>query len=41
MMNVMFKVPSLEDVKECLITEEVILGKAEPVLKFGKSRQSA
>ncbi len=41
MINVMFKVPSLDDVKECLITEEVILGNAEPVLKFGKSRQSA
>jgi ATP-dependent Clp protease ATP-binding subunit ClpX len=41
MQNVMFKVPSMEGVKECLITEDVILGKAEPVLKIGKSRQSA
>lgn len=41
MTDVMFNVPSLNDVKECLITEEVILGNAEPVLKFGKSRQSA
>ncbi len=41
MVNVMFQVPSLGNVKECLITEEVILGSAEPVLKQGKSRQSA
>jgi ATP-dependent Clp protease ATP-binding subunit ClpX len=41
MVNVMFQVPSLENIKECLITEDVILGKAEPVLKSGKSRQSA
>ncbi|RMF61182.1 MAG: ATP-dependent Clp protease ATP-binding subunit ClpX [Calditrichaeota bacterium] len=41
MMDVMFKVPSLENVKECLITEDVITGNAEPVLKIGKSRRSA
>lgn len=41
MMDVMFQVPSMDDVQECLITEEVILGQAEPVLKFGKSRKSA
>ncbi|GAB4378015.1 MAG: ATP-dependent Clp protease ATP-binding subunit ClpX [Calditrichia bacterium] len=41
MLDVMFKVPSLENVKDCLITENVILGKAEPILSFKKSRQSA
>lgn len=41
MVNVMFKVPSMDNVRECLITEEVINGNSEPVLKFGKSRQSA
>ena len=41
MVDVMFKVPSMDNVKECLITEDVISGNAEPVLKFGKSRQSA
>ena len=41
MVNVMFEVPSLNNVKECLITEEVIQGQAEPILKQGKSRQSA
>ncbi|HFE63937.1 MAG TPA: ATP-dependent Clp protease ATP-binding subunit ClpX [Caldithrix sp.] len=41
MMDVMFKVPSLNNVSECLITEEVILGNAEPLLKFEKSKKSA
>lgn len=41
MVDVMFQVPSLDNVKECLITEDVIAGNAEPVLKLGKSRQSA
>jgi len=41
MLDVMFKIPSLENVAECLITEEVIRGGAEPILKFGKSKKSA
>jgi len=41
MLDVMFKVPSLDNVRECLITEEVINSKADPILKFDKSRQSA
>ena len=41
MVGVMYKVPSMDNVKECLITEDVIFGKAEPVLKLGKSRRSA
>ncbi len=41
MLDIMFKVPSLGNVKECLITEDVILGKAEPILKMSDSRQSA
>ena len=41
MLDIMFKIPSLENVAECLITEEVIRGGAEPILKFGKSKKSA
>ncbi len=41
MLDIMFKIPSLENVDECLITEEVISGKAEPIIKFGKSKKSA
>ncbi|MFZ0392190.1 MAG: ATP-dependent Clp protease ATP-binding subunit ClpX [Calditrichia bacterium] len=41
MLEVMFKIPSMENVTECLISEEVITGQAEPILKFGKSKRSA
>ncbi len=41
MLDVMFKLPSMDNVTECLITEDVIGGGAEPVLKYGKSKKSA
>ncbi|MBN2364856.1 MAG: ATP-dependent Clp protease ATP-binding subunit ClpX, partial [Calditrichaeota bacterium] len=41
MLEVMFQIPSLENVTECLITEDVIAEQGEPVLKFGKSKKSA
>ncbi|MEL6822222.1 MAG: ATP-dependent Clp protease ATP-binding subunit ClpX [Calditrichota bacterium] len=41
MLDVMYDVPSMDNAQECLITEKVILGKSEPTLKMGKSRQSA
>ncbi len=41
MLDVMFKVPSMDNVRECLITEEVITGNADPILKLDNSRQSA
>jgi len=34
MLELMYEVPSLPDVKECVITEEVINGSAEPVLLY-------
>jgi len=41
MLDVMFKIPSLKNVKECLITEDVIRGISEPILKLDDSRKSA
>jgi ATP-dependent Clp protease ATP-binding subunit ClpX len=41
MLEVMYKVPSLNNVRECLITDEVIQKKADPIIRRGKSRQSA
>ena len=34
MLDVMYDLPSMEGVKECVISEEVILNKAEPILLF-------
>lgn len=41
MLDIMFKIPSMNNVDECLVTEEVIRGNAEPIIKFGKSKKSA
>ena len=34
MIEVMYEIPSMQDVKECIITEEVILKKERPILTF-------
>lgn len=41
MLDIMFKLPSMNNVSECLISEEVIRGQREPMLKYGKSKKSA
>ena len=38
MLNVMYDIPSQPDVKEVLITEEVIQGKGEPIKVFGHQK---
>ncbi|MBW1614947.1 MAG: ATP-dependent Clp protease ATP-binding subunit ClpX [Deltaproteobacteria bacterium] len=39
--DIMFELPSLRDVKECVIGEEVILNAQEPILLFEQKRQKA
>lgn len=41
MLDLMYKVPSIEDVKECIVTEDVILNKAEPILIFDNKKETA
>ena len=42
MLEVMYELPSREDVKECVISEEVILRKAEPILIYeGKQAEAS
>ena len=36
MMDMMFEIPSKNDVKECLVTEEVVLKKGAPILTCGE-----
>ncbi|MBZ4682260.1 ATP-dependent Clp protease ATP-binding subunit ClpX [Thermodesulfobacterium sp.] len=38
MMDVMYELPSLGDVKECVITEEVVLKKERPILIFNRKK---
>lgn len=41
MLDLMYRVPSIEDIKECIVTEDVILNKAEPILIFDNKKETA
>ena len=41
MLDVMYEIPSMDGVKECVINEEVILNQEEPILLFEQSREVA
>ena len=41
MLEIMFELPSKEDVKECVIGEEVILDSEKPILLFEQSKKQA
>lgn len=38
MVDIMYELPSLTDVKECVVTEEVVLKKERPILIFNRKR---
>ncbi len=40
MLDVMYEIPSREGVRECVISEEVILNKSEPILLFEGDREA-
>ncbi|PMP97172.1 MAG: ATP-dependent Clp protease ATP-binding subunit ClpX, partial [Thermodesulfobacterium geofontis] len=40
MVDVMYEIPSLTDVKECIVTEEVILKKERPILIFNRNKKA-
>jgi ATP-dependent Clp protease ATP-binding subunit ClpX len=41
MLDIMYEIPSMNGVKECVINEEVILNNEEPILLFEQSREMA
>ncbi len=41
MLDIMYTIPTLDEVKECIINRDVILKKAEPILVFEKKQESA
>ena len=41
MMDVMFDIPSLEDARRVLVTEEVVLRAAKPEIVFGGQKKTA
>ncbi len=41
MLEIMYEIPSINGVKECVINEEVILNKENPILLFEQSQEQA
>ncbi len=41
MLDIMFEIPSLNNVRECIISEEVVLSKESPILLFENQAESA
>jgi len=41
LLDIMFEIPSAKNVKECVISEDVILNKEEPILLYEQSKKQA
>jgi len=41
MLDIMYDIPSRQDVRECVINEDVVLNKAQPILLFEKQSETA
>ena len=41
MLDIMYKIPSLENVKECVISEDVVLNKEDPILLYEQTVKQA
>jgi ATP-dependent Clp protease ATP-binding subunit ClpX len=41
MLGIMYDIPSIDDVKECVISEDVILNKEEPILLYEQEKKQA
>ena len=41
MLDIMYEIPSIENVKECVIGEDVVLRKEEPILLYEQTKKQA
>ncbi len=41
LLNIMYEIPSIKDVKECVVGEDVILNKEEPILLYEQTKKRA
>jgi ATP-dependent Clp protease ATP-binding subunit ClpX len=41
MLDIMYELPSQSDIRECVITEEVVQKKENPILVYEKKAESA
>ena len=39
MLKIMYELPDMPNVRECIITKDVILGKSEPIISFGEKEE--
>ncbi|MFO7557328.1 MAG: ATP-dependent Clp protease ATP-binding subunit ClpX [Desulfobacterales bacterium] len=41
MLNIMYEIPSIENVKECVVGEEVVVNKEDPILLYEQTKKQA
>jgi ATP-dependent Clp protease ATP-binding subunit ClpX len=41
MLEIMYDIPSINNVKECVIGEDVVLNKEDPILLYEQSKKQA
>ena len=41
MLDIMYEIPSIADVKECVIGEDVVLNKEDPILLYEQTKKQA
>ena len=41
MLNIMYDLPSIDDVKECVVGEDVVLNKEDPILLYEQTKKQA
>ena len=41
MLDIMYEIPSIENVKECVISEDVVIKKEDPILLYEQTKKQA
>ena len=41
MLDIMYEIPSIDNVKECVISEDVVLKKEDPILLYEQTKKQA
>jgi ATP-dependent Clp protease ATP-binding subunit ClpX len=41
MLDIMYEIPSVENVKECVVGEDVVLNKEDPILLYEQTKKQA
>lgn len=41
LINIMYEIPSIDNVKECVVNEEVVLNDEDPILLYEQTKKQA